>query len=418
MDCTVRSWIYGTISNDLMETILKPRASARVIWLPVESQFLDNQEQRAILLDTEFRTFVQGDLSISDYCCRLKTMADALRGFGEDIPDRTLVLNVIRGLNEKFAPIGIHLLRAKPFPTFLEARTELLLEELTMGKPASDSSTALLASAPGGSGPTSSHGSTGAHNGNGEHPQHPPRTNKSGGAGGGAPKQRHSGGNDGNRGNKRNGSQRSKNGGSSSNGGRGGCSNSSSTGGSSGIPPGLVITWPGLQLWPGASTGQAQQHQALLAQYQATQQQAAHAAQAQAQAYAQAQALHLQAQPPGSSPATGQWPAGVPGIYSNPGGAPYWDPQSLASTFSTMTLNQPQQNEWHFDSGATSHMASDSTILSHVFTQRYPVPSNIVVGDGSLLPVTSTGFAHLPYNLSLNNVLVSPKLIKNLIYVF
>jgi hypothetical protein len=34
-----------------------------------------------------------------------------------------------------------------------------------------------------------------------------------------------------------------------------------------------------------------------------------------------------------------------------------------------MTLNQPQQNEWHFDSSATSHIASDSTILSHVFTQ-------------------------------------------------
>jgi hypothetical protein len=86
----------------------------------VESQFLNNQEQRAILLDTEFRTFVQGDLSISDYCRHLQTMADALRGFGEDIPDRTFVLNVIHGLNEKFAPIGIHLHYAKSFPTFLE----------------------------------------------------------------------------------------------------------------------------------------------------------------------------------------------------------------------------------------------------------------------------------------------------------
>jgi hypothetical protein len=82
-----------------------------------------------------------------------------------------------------------------------------------------------------------------------------------------------------------------------------------------------------------------------------------------------------------------------------------------------MMLNQPQQNEWHFDSGATSHMTSDSAFLSHTFSQRYPVPSNIVVGDGSLLPVTSTGFAHLPSNLSLNNVLVSPKLIKSLISV-
>jgi hypothetical protein len=41
------------ISDDLVETVLKPRATARVIWLAVESQFLDNREQRVILLDTQ-----------------------------------------------------------------------------------------------------------------------------------------------------------------------------------------------------------------------------------------------------------------------------------------------------------------------------------------------------------------------------
>jgi hypothetical protein len=115
------------------------------------------------------------------------------------------------------------------------------------------------------------------------------------------------------------------------------------------------------------------------------QQQAAQAAQAQAYAQAQAHALHLQAQSPGSSQASGQWSSSVPDIYTTAAGTPYWDPQSLVSTFSTMTLNQPQQNEWHFDSGATSHMASDSAFLSHTFSQRYLVPSNLVVGDGSLL---------------------------------
>ena len=62
-------------------------------------------------------------------------------------------------------------------------------------------------------------------------------------------------------------------------------------------------------------------------------------------------------------------------------------------------------------------MTSDSRTLSHIFPQRYPFPSAIVVGDGSLLPVTSTGTAHLSGPLHLNNVLVSPKLIKNLISV-
>ena len=77
-------------------------------------------------------------------------------------------------------------------------------------------------------------------------------------------------------------------------------------------------------------------------------------------------------------------------------------------------LNQPQQNEWYFDSVASSHMTSDSSALIHSFTPRHPIPSNIIVGDGSLLPVTATGATHLHGPLRLNNVLVSPKLIKNL----
>ena len=60
-------------------------------------------------------------------------------------------------------------------------------------------------------------------------------------------------------------------------------------------------------------------------------------------------------------------------------------------------------------------MTSDSSNHTHNFISRYP--SSIVVGNGSLLPVTSTGTATLPGPFSLNNVLVSPSLIKNLISV-
>ena len=83
-----------------------------------------------------------------------------------------------------------------------------------------------------------------------------------------------------------------------------------------------------------------------------------------------------------------------------------------------MTLNQPQQtNEWYFDSGATSHMSPSSSSLSHILPTRYRTPCSIVVGNGSLLPVTSTGNTDLTAQLHLNNVLVSPQLIKNLISV-
>jgi hypothetical protein len=94
-------------------------------------------------------------------------------------------------------------------------------------------------------------------------------------------------------------------------------------------------------------------------------------------------------------------------------GLPSWDTQSLASAFSTATLQQPPSTEWYFDSGATSHMTSSSSSLSHTFSPWYPNPSSIVVGNGSLLPVVGTGSTELPHSLFLNNILVSPQIIKN-----
>jgi hypothetical protein len=61
-------------------------------------------------------------------------------------------------------------------------------------------------------------------------------------------------------------------------------------------------------------------------------------------------------------------------------------------------------------------MSSNSSTLSHDVPSWYPTPCSIVVGNGFLLPVTSTGNADLASNLHLNNVLVS-QLIKNLISV-
>ena len=95
---------------------------------------------------------------------------------------------------------------------------------------------------------------------------------------------------------------------------------------------------------------------------------------------------------------------------------PSWDQRSLASSFNTMTLQPPRNNDGYFNSGASSHMASDAGILST--SSQSPVHSSIVVGNGSLLPVTSTGSASLPRNFHLNNVLVAPNLIKNLISLF
>jgi hypothetical protein len=67
---------------ELHEIIWEPMEITRQAWLTIEAQFLDNSESRILQLDARFRTFKQGDLSVSDYCCRMKGMADALRALG------------------------------------------------------------------------------------------------------------------------------------------------------------------------------------------------------------------------------------------------------------------------------------------------------------------------------------------------
>jgi hypothetical protein len=127
----------------------------------------------------------------------------------------------------------------------------------------------------------------------------------------------------------------------------------------------------------------------------------------------QLQPYQLPAAPRGASE-VGQW--GPADSYNPMTGLPSWDTQSLASMFSTATLNQPSSSEWYFNSGASSHMTSTPHSLSQTFSQRYPAPSSIIVGNGSMIPVT-TGTTELPHSLQLNNILVSPQIIKNLIFV-
>ncbi|GJT47500.1 ribonuclease H-like domain-containing protein [Tanacetum coccineum] len=90
----------------------------------------------------------------------------------------------------------------------------------------------------------------------------------------------------------------------------------------------------------------------------------------------------------------------------------------LPQAFNTMTLRDPTDANWNMDTGASSHLNSNATNLSTLFNScMYP---SVLVGDGKSIPVTNTGHSTLPtpYRpLHLNNVLITPNIVKNLISV-
>jgi hypothetical protein len=85
-----------------------------------------------------------GDLPVAEYCRRYKKLAEDLHDLGEPVSGRTLVLNIVRGLNEHFQVLGLHLRRTHPLPNLLQVRDDLALEELPMAKAAPAAALAAL----------------------------------------------------------------------------------------------------------------------------------------------------------------------------------------------------------------------------------------------------------------------------------
>jgi hypothetical protein len=96
--------------------------------------------------------------------------------------------------------------------------------------------------------------------------------------------------------------------------------------------------------------------------------------------------------------------------------APAWDNITLYSALTSagVATTPPSSSEWFFDTSASSHMSNSSGIDS----SATPYTSFVIVGNGALLPVTHKAAASIPIAsspLHLNNVLVTPSLVKNLV---
>ncbi|XP_021735123.1 uncharacterized protein LOC110701806 [Chenopodium quinoa] len=99
LDATVLSWIYSTISRDLLNTIIEPDSTAMEAWDRLRDIFQDNEHSRAVSLEQELSTTSLEDFpNVSSYCQRLKSLADQLKNVGAPVSDSRMVLQLVGGL--------------------------------------------------------------------------------------------------------------------------------------------------------------------------------------------------------------------------------------------------------------------------------------------------------------------------------
>lgn len=127
LDAIVLQWIYGTISNDLLITILEPDKTTHQVWERLKNIFQDNKHSRAVYLENQFS-------NISACCQKLKMLADQLSNIGAPVSNQKLVLQLIAGLNENYDGAATFIQHSDPLPLFYEAHSRLILEETRKAK--------------------------------------------------------------------------------------------------------------------------------------------------------------------------------------------------------------------------------------------------------------------------------------------
>ncbi|GAU41159.1 hypothetical protein TSUD_282330 [Trifolium subterraneum] len=91
LDAVVLQWIYGTISDDLLNTFIERDSTAETAWNRLFEIFFDNKNSRALYLEQEFsRVQMEQFPNASSYCQHLKSLSDQLSNVGALVSNERL----------------------------------------------------------------------------------------------------------------------------------------------------------------------------------------------------------------------------------------------------------------------------------------------------------------------------------------
>ncbi|XP_020249077.1 uncharacterized protein LOC109826459, partial [Asparagus officinalis] len=133
LDAAVLQWMYATVSQDILNSILVIDDSAEKCWKRIAAIFQDNKHSRAVHLENQFtNTNLEDFPTTKAYCNRLKLLADQLANVDAPVSNTRLVLKMISGLTDSYAGFVTYIQQHDPLPPFETAKSRLELEESTI----------------------------------------------------------------------------------------------------------------------------------------------------------------------------------------------------------------------------------------------------------------------------------------------
>ncbi|VFQ71445.1 unnamed protein product [Cuscuta campestris] len=152
LDALLQGWILSTISDEVSDLVISSVSTASALWKVIHDLFHGNKNARAMQLEHEFCTTVKGNTTMAAYCQHLQNLTDWLNDVVDPMSQHQLVLQMLRGLPADLLAQTSFLQFQDPLPTFLQARSALMLLDRQRSPMAEAGGTALLAGRPGGNG--------------------------------------------------------------------------------------------------------------------------------------------------------------------------------------------------------------------------------------------------------------------------
>ncbi|XP_076908040.1 uncharacterized protein LOC143564737 [Bidens hawaiensis] len=107
LDAIVLQWIYGKISIDLLQTVMKKQTTAYDAWIALENLFQDNKSSCALHLQTKLtNTRLDSFKDMAAYCQKVKVLADQLSNVDVPLSQTQIVLKLLGGLTEQYSTIA------------------------------------------------------------------------------------------------------------------------------------------------------------------------------------------------------------------------------------------------------------------------------------------------------------------------
>ncbi|GKA91579.1 ribonuclease H-like domain-containing protein [Tanacetum coccineum] len=133
IDFIIRSWIFSTLAPSLRKRLvdLNP-TTAKDAWTYIEAIFQDNKRPRAMALKAELRNLKLGDLSIDGYFQKIESIVSVLNGLGSPLSNDDVVTFALEGLPSTYETISTVIVSREPFPDLKTVRSLLTTHEMRL----------------------------------------------------------------------------------------------------------------------------------------------------------------------------------------------------------------------------------------------------------------------------------------------